>query len=94
MESGLLNRDYETQRGAGDISPWLLSQPTVDLNILQKKGKRIDVENKGFLGQEYIREQSYAYVEIYTDGSKDATSVDGGVGIYIYRTLKSFSQKD
>lgn len=66
---GLLERSFSPSVVLAAIPPWLLSQPHVDLKLLDyvrdESGGNCEIVSS------YIRRRYYSWLQIYTDGSKD-----------------------
>ncbi len=70
-EMSLNNITFSTTVTISPIPPWFFSQPEVDLQIHEciQKGQ-IDINIKSY-STEYIRTVYYAFLSIYTDGSRN-----------------------
>ncbi|MGL5578178.1 MAG: ribonuclease H family protein, partial [Fusobacteriaceae bacterium] len=84
-EYGLNMLEYGPNTVWGNVPPWIMPVPVVDLQLTEQKREWIEnnVDNIGYLVQEYVKRKYFHYLSIFTDGSKDPGSDHVGVGVYI-----------
>jgi hypothetical protein len=68
-EMGLFGREFSPSVVLPAIPPWFLPQPVMGLGLLEKV--RDVEEGVDSVVREHLRTQYYAFLNIFTDGSKD-----------------------
>ncbi len=69
----------------GNIPLWIFPVPNVDLKLieLKKEWTERNADNIVYLVREYVKQNYYQCIPIFTDGSKDSGNDRVGVGVYI-----------
>ena len=67
----------------GSIPLWLLTDPVVDLTLVEKRKDWSEVSDIRKRVDNYIGRSFFAFIMLFTDGSKDPDSGHTGAGIYI-----------
>ncbi len=69
----------------GNIPLWIFPVPNVDLKLieLKKEWTERNADNIVYLVQEYVKQNYYQCIPIFTDGSKNSGNDRVGVGVYI-----------
>lgn len=83
-EYGLNNIEYGPNTVWGNVPLWIFPVPNVDLKLLEKKKEwsESNVDNIGYLVQDYVKNNYYNYMLLFTDGSKDPGTEHVGSGAY------------
>ena len=67
----------------GNVPPWLLPDSVVDPTSVEKRKDWSEVSDIGKLVDNYIGISFYAFLRLFTDGSKDPASRRTGAGDYV-----------
>jgi hypothetical protein len=65
-----------------DVPPWFLTDPVVELTLVGKREDWSEVSDIGKRVGNYIGIRFYAFLPLFTDGSKDPDSGRTGADVY------------
>lgn len=85
-EYGLRDLDIGPSVAIGNVPPWFYTKPYVNLSLVKEKKQWFE-ENIGTIVDQYIGNQFYTCLAVYTDGSKDSMNGKTGAGVFLSSML-------